>query len=150
MRLLPFFLLTIFLGVILSVHLAMNGQVGNIMKNPPVANALFWVIGAVTAILIGLTGWHPGALAPLKDVPKILLIAGAMGAALVFAIAWILQPGRLDAGSFFVTLLAGQVITGLVISHFGWLGQPVDPITLIRILGVVLMIGGAAIVTFMK
>ena len=150
MKLLPFFLLTIFLGIVLSVHLAMNGQVGNIMKNPPVANAVFWCIGAITAILIGLTGWQTGALAPLADVPKVLLIAGAMGAALVFAIAWTLQPGRLDAGSFFVTLLAGQVVTGLVISHFGWFGQAEDPITLIRIFGVLLMIGGAAIVTFMK
>lgn len=149
MKLLPFFALTIFLGVILSVHLAMNGQVGNIMNNPRVANAVFWCIGAVTAIIIGLTGWHSGALAPLADVPKLLLLAGAMGAALVFAIAWTLQPGRLGAGSFFITLLAGQVVTGLVISHFGWFGQAQDPITMMKVFGVVLMVGGAAMVTFM-
>ena len=108
------FLLTIFLGVILSVHLAMNGQVGAIMKNPKVANAIFWCIGALTAIGIGISGYSAGALEPLADVNKWLLLAGAMGATLVFAIAWILQPGRMDAGSFFVTLLAGQVITGQV------------------------------------
>ena len=145
-----FFLLTIFLGVILSVHLAMNGQVGTIMKNPRVANAIFWCIGAVAAVAIGLTGFQAGALAPLKDVNKVLLLAGAMGASLVFAIAWILQPGRMDAGSFFVTLLAGQIITGLVLSHFGWLGQDVVPITLVKIVGVALMMGGAAMVTFYK
>jgi transporter family-2 protein len=141
-------MLTIFLGVILSVHLAMNGQVGAIMKNPRVANALFWCIGALTAVLIGVSGWQADAFAPLKDVNKLLLLAGAMGACLVFAIAWILQPGRMDAGSFFVTLLAGQIVTGLVLSHFGWLGQAVTPITLVKIVGVVLMMAGAAIVTF--
>ena len=120
------------------------------MNNPRVANALFWCIGAVTAIIIGLTGWQAGALAPLASVPKVLLLAGAMGAALVFAIAWTLQPGRLGAGSFFITLLAGQVITGLIISHFGWFGQAVDPINMIKIIGVILMVGGAAIVTFIK
>ena len=145
-----FFALTIFLGVVLSVHLAMNGQVGAIMKNPRVANAIFWCIGAVTAVAIGISGYQAGALAPLADVNKWLLLAGAMGASLVFAIAWILQPGRMDAGSFFITLLAGQVITGLVLSHFGMLGQPVVPITLIKVIGVALMIGGAAMVTFMK
>ena len=145
-----FFLLTIFLGVILSVHLAMNGQVGAIMKNPRVANAIFWCIGALMAVIIGLTGYSAGALEPLKDVSKWLLLAGAMGACLVFAIAWVLQPGRMDAGSFFVTLLAGQVITGLVLSHFGLLGQPVVTISLVKVVGVVLMVGGAAMVTFMK
>lgn len=145
-----FFLLTIFLGVILSVHLAMNGQVGSIMKNPRVANALFWCIGAVTAVVIGATGYTAGVFEPLKDMNKWLLLAGAMGACLVFAIAWVLQPGRMDAGSFFVTLLAGQVITGLVLSHFGLLGQAVVPISFIKIIGVILMIGGAAMVTFME
>lgn len=144
------FALTIFLGVILSVHLAMNGRVGEIMNNPRVANALFWCIGALTAVIIGITGYQSGAFEPLKDVNKFLLLAGAMGACLVFAIAWILQPGRMDAGSFFVTLLAGQIITGLVLSHFGLFGQEVVPISMIKIIGVALMMGGAAIVTFMK
>ena len=38
--------ITIFLGVILAVHLAMNGKVGSAIDNPRVANARFWCIGA--------------------------------------------------------------------------------------------------------
>ena len=38
------------LGVVLSVHLAMNAQVGAILNNPRMGNAIFWCIGAVTAI----------------------------------------------------------------------------------------------------
>ena len=144
---LPFFALTLFLGVVLAVHLAMNGKVGAEINNPRVANAVFWCIGAVTAVIIGLTGWKTGALAPLKDINLLLLTAGAMGAMLVFAIAFLIP--RVGAGTLFITLLAGQVITGMVMSHFGWLGSEVEPITLIKALGVVLMIGGAAIVTFM-
>ena len=52
---------TLVLGVVLVLHLAMNGQVGNIMKNSRVANAVFWCIGALTAVIIGLTGWKSGA-----------------------------------------------------------------------------------------
>ncbi len=76
--------LPLFLGVVLTVHLAMNGQVGDIMKNARVANAVFWCIGALTAVVIGLTGWQSGALASLKQVHPMLLTAGAMGACLVF------------------------------------------------------------------
>ena len=35
--------LTIFLGVILAVHLTMNGKVGAAINNPRVANAVFWL-----------------------------------------------------------------------------------------------------------
>ena len=52
----PLYLLSLFLGVVLVVHLAMNGQVGSVMKNTRVANAVFWCIGALTAVVIGLTG----------------------------------------------------------------------------------------------
>ena len=54
--------LTMFLGVILTVHLSMNGKVGAVIGNPRVGNALFWCIGAVMALIIGATGWQAGAL----------------------------------------------------------------------------------------
>ena len=142
-----FIALTLFLGIILAVHLAMNGKVGEAIGNPRVANALFWCIGAVTAVIIGLTGWQEGALAALKDINVWLLTAGAMGAALVFAIAFLIP--KMGAGPLFISLLASQVITAMALSHFGWLGSPEVPISLIKVVGVIVMIGGAAMVTFL-
>ncbi len=142
------FVLTIFLGVILAVHLAMNGKVGAAISNPRVANALFWCIGAVAALVVGFTGWKAGALSPLANVHPLLLTAGVLGALLVFAIAWLIPV--VGAGPVMVTLLAGQVIGGLVMSHFGWLGSPVEPITWMKTIGVLVMIGGAGLATLVK
>jgi len=142
------YILTMFLGVILAVHLAMNGKVGAVLNNPRLGNALFWCIGAVTAVLIGLSGWHSGALAPLKQVHPLLLTAGALGASLVFAIAWLIP--QVGAGPVMITLLAGQVIGGLLMSHFGWLGSPVSPVTMMKIIGVLIMVAGASLATFSK
>jgi transporter family-2 protein len=44
---------TLLLGVVLAVHLSMNGKVGAALGNPRVGNALFWAIGAVGAAVIG-------------------------------------------------------------------------------------------------
>ena len=143
---LPFYLLTMLLGVVLAVHLAMNGQVGAALKNPRVGNALFWCIGAVGATVIGLTGWQSGALAPLKDVSPILLTAGLLGACLVFAIAWMIP--KVGAGPLMIVMLSGQVIGGLLLSHFGWLGSPQQPITWTKLAGVAVMIGGVALATY--
>ncbi len=142
------YLFTIFLGVVLAVHLAMTGRVGNVLNNARVGNALFWCIGALAALTIGLTGWQAGALNPLKDVHPVLLTAGAFGACLVFAIAWLIP--QVGAGSVMITLLAGQVIGGLLLSHFGWLGSPVQPISIAKVLGVLIMIGGVVLATYSK
>ena len=142
------YILTMFLGVVLAVHLAMNGKVGSVLNNARVGNALFWCIGAAGALCIGLTGWQAGALAPLRQVHPVLLTAGVLGASLVFAIAWLIP--QVGAGSVMITLLAGQVIGGLLMSHYGWLGSPVQPVSVKKIVGVLVMIGGVVLATFEK
>jgi transporter family-2 protein len=140
-----FYILTILLGIVLAVHLAMNGKVGNVLQNARVGNALFWCIGAVGALAIGVGGWRTGVLEPLKQVHPVLLTAGVLGACLVFAIAWLIP--RVGAGNVMITLLAGQVLGGLIMSHFGWLGSPVQPITALKVVGVLVMIVGVLFAT---
>ncbi len=140
-----FYLATIFLGVVLAVHLAMNGQVGASLKNARVANALFWCIGALGATVIGATGWEPGALSGLKYVNPILLVAGVMGACLVFAIAWLIP--REGAAAVMIMLIAGQVFGGMVLSHFGWLGSPVQRVSPTNLLGAAVMVAGVLLAT---
>jgi transporter family-2 protein len=142
------YVLTMLLGVVLAVHLAMNGKVGAVLNNVRVGNALFWCIGALGAAAIGVTGWQTGALQPLKDVHPALFTAGILGASLVFAIAWLIP--QVGAGPVMITLLAGQVLGGLIMSHFGWLGSPVQPITLTKLAGVAVMIAGVTLATFSK
>jgi transporter family-2 protein len=144
----PLIALMLLIGFVLTLHLAMNAQVGAMAKNPRMANALFWAIGAATAIIIGLTGWDPAFFSRLKEVPVWLLTAGMMGGALVFGIAWAMP--KLGAGTAFVLMIAGQVVSGMIFSHFGLLGSPVEPVSTIKIVGVVLLIAGAAIVTLAR
>ena|SRR5207244_3824488 len=141
----PLLLLSMFLGVVLTVHLAMNGTVGAAINNPRVGNAVFWCIGAAMAIVIGLTGWSSGALSGLSSVNPMLLTAGAMGASLVFGIAWLIP--QVGAGPFTFALLGGQIISAMVLSHFGWLGSPRQPVTPINILGAVVLIVGIVLTT---
>lgn len=141
-----YFAFTIFLGVILAVHLAMNGKVGAAINNPRVGNALFWCIGALGAVIIGATGWQSGALDGIKDVNPWLLTAGLMGASLVFAIA--LMIPQVGASAMMITLIAGQVLGGMVLSHFGWLGSPVQPVSFMNALGALVMLGGVLLATW--
>jgi transporter family-2 protein len=139
------YVFTTFLGVVLAVHLAMNGKVGASLNNARVGNALFWCVGALTAVIIGASGWQAGALSGLRQVHPLLLTAGAFGACLVFAIAWMLPQA--GARAVFITLIAGQILGGMVLSHFGWLGSPVQRISLFNVTGALIMLGGVALAT---
>ena len=142
---LPLYGLTFLIGIMLTVHLAMNGKVGAALGNPRVGNALFWCIGAVMAVLIGLTGWQADVLKPLRDVSPVLLIAGAIGATLVFGIAYLIP--QIGAAKLTIVMLSGQIIAGLILSHFGWLGSPQSPVTTRALLGAVVMFAGVIMAT---
>lgn len=141
-------LLMLLIGFVLTLHLAMNSQVGAILKNPKMGNAIFWAIGAFTAIVIGLTDWDVTVFDRLKEVSIWLLSAGVMGGALVFGIAWTMP--QLGAGRAFVLMIAGQVISGMIFSHFGWFGSPVERISVAKLGGALLLVAGAAIVTLAR
>ncbi|MDQ2711652.1 MAG: DMT family transporter [Acidobacteriota bacterium] len=143
-----FYIFTMFLGIVLAVHLSMNGKVGSMLGNPRVANALFWCIGAATALIIGLTGWRSNALDGLRNVHPLLLTAGALGACLVFAIAWLIP--QVGARAMFITLIAGQVFGGMILSHYGWLGSPIQRVSLTNMLGALVMIGGVVLATYSR
>jgi transporter family-2 protein len=143
-----FYVFGLFLGIILALHLSMNGKVGAVIGNPRVGNAVFWCIGAVAAVLIGASGWQSGALSGIRSLNPLLLTAGAIGACLVFAIAWMLP--QVGSRGMFIVLIAGQVLGGAVLSHFGWLGSPVQKLSPVNGIGVLVMLGGVVMATYSK
>lgn len=147
-KILIFYFFTLLLGIILALHLAMNSEVGKAIGNPRVGNAVFWCIGALTAIAIGLTGWRSGALAGIAKVNPMLLTAGALGACLVFAIIWLIP--QVGARALFINLLAGQVFGAMILSHFGWLGSPVQRVTPVHIVGAVVMMLGVVLANYTR
>jgi len=136
-----YFALAFVVGFIIALHLAMNADVGEKIENARAANAVFWTIGAVVAIIIWLASPNRGAITRLKDVNPLLLLAGAMGAALVLAIAVIIP--RIGAGPTNVMQLAGQVVAGVLISQLALWSSPQESITILKVVGVVVMVGGA-------
>ena len=140
---LALFSATFAVGLFLALHLAMNASVGHIVANPRMGNAIFWTIGAIVAIMIGLSGWESTFWQDVRKIPMWLWSAGAIGACLVFAIAVFIP--KLGASTTNILLLSGQVLGGMIIAHYGLLSSPVEKINAVRLIGVAVMILGASI-----
>jgi len=81
-------------------------------------------------------------------VNPVLLTAGVLGACLVFAIIWLIP--QVGARGLFLNLLAGQVFGSMILSHFGWLGSPVQRVSALHIVGGVVMMAGVVLATYTR
>jgi transporter family-2 protein len=145
MQSLLFWLTAFVMGLITSVYLPMNGAVARYVGSALLANIPFYLLGSITTILLfSLTG-NFGAATRLRDVPSYLYLSGFISAFLVLGSTFLIP--RLGAGRFFVLFVAGQIMMALVVSHFGLLASPQDPITLKKVAGVALLMIGVILAT---
>lgn len=80
-----------------------------------------------------------------SGLPWYMLIAGLFGVVLFQSLTYTVPK---IGGTLAVTLvMIGQLIVGLLIDHYGWLGVEVHPISLVRVAGVLLLIGGAYLIS---
>jgi len=134
------------MGACIAAYFPMLGQSGKIVGSPVLANIPFFFIGTLTSVAIYLTmGGSPSAAAKLAEVPPWMFLAGVVSAFMIVGSVFLLP--RIGAGPFFVLLVAGQMLMGMIVSHFGLLGSPQDPTTLKKLAGVALAVFGAYLVT---
>ena len=150
-----FSFLTVLVGALIGLHLAMNGKLGmefgavasDKFRAVAAANLFFWGTGALAALLSFLAFGPGSPVDYFRAATKPLLTAGAIGALILFAITFLIPEKVGGAGPGFIFLVVGQVLIGLVISHFGLLGSTPDPLTLKKAAGVALLFGGLYLAT---
>ena len=137
--------LAIALGVLLPVQAGVNAQLRTVLGAPLAA--------ALVSFLVGTAALAVGAVAARVTLPPGAAVAGSqwwhwvgglIGAVYV-AGAIVLAP-RLGAATLIAAVVAGQMLTSLVLDHFGWVGFPMQPITPVRLLGAGLIIAGVMLV----
>lgn len=99
-----------------------------------------WFIGARVA---GVPTPQPSKLA---QGPWWMWVGGVLGAYFVTA-AVFLTP-KIGAANYLAAFIAGQLFAAMIIDHFGLMGLRQIPISPARIGGVLLILGGMALIKF--
>ena len=99
--------------------------------------------GTLFAGLLLVVGLRTGVL-QWSGIPLVYFLGGALGVLVVAASNYAVQHA--GAVVFAVLILTFQLMTSAAIDHFGWMGAAVIPMTLARAAGLVLIVGGAALV----
>lgn len=142
-----FFLLAMAMGAIISIYLPMITKTAQIMGSGPMANVPFFAIALLTSLVIAMgTGSRVADFGKTLALPPLLLTAGVLSAGMIIGSTFLIP--RIGIGAFFVLLVSGQVLAGLVFGYFGLFGIPASDLSFGKIAGALLVIAGVWLVTF--
>ena len=140
-----FLLLALAAGVLLPVQAGLNAQLRSALGSPIAAALVSFLVGTAGLATIALLLRTPlplgrawGATSPWQ------WSGGLIGA--VYVLAAIVLAPRLGAATLIAAVVAGQMITSLVLDQYGLVGFPVHSMTLVRLLGAVLVIAGVILI----
>jgi transporter family-2 protein len=140
-----FLLLALLAGALLPVQTGINLQLRGAFGQPIVAALVSFVVGTAGLALLVAALRAPVPVAEAWDRGAWWhWIGGLLGA--VYIVAAIVLAPRLGAATLVAALVAGQMVASLLIDHYGWVGFAVHPMSPLRILGAVLVVGGVILV----
>ena len=132
-------------GAMIPFQAGLNGQLSTWVAGPMRAALVSFAIGTLALLAATLAfsrGW-PGT-ARLADAPSWVWIGGLLGAFYVFGS--IVTAPRLGAMTFVAAVLAGQSLASVLVDHFGWVGFEEQPLSAGRVVGLLLLAAGVALV----
>jgi bacterial/archaeal transporter family-2 protein len=130
-------------GAMLPIQFGINAQLAAWVGGSLRAAFISFLVGVAAlllAVLATARGWPDRA----TDAPWWVWTGGLLGA--FYVLGSIVTAPKLGAATLVAVILAGQAVASLLVDHFGWIGFEEQPITGLRIAGVVLLAGGVALV----
>lgn len=137
----PLILLIPFLaGAGIPVQAGINGQLALRMQSPIMAALVSFAAGTVALLLLVLVMrlWPPAQA--WRGVQPWHLIGGLLGAVFIASTAF--SASRIDAVLMTALVLAGQLMTAMLLDHWGALGFAQKSVTLGRVGGLGLILAG--------
>jgi transporter family-2 protein len=140
-----FYLLPVFIGVAMTVQSGVNAQLRSGINHPLLAAFISFLGGLlILGILLVVMRQPMPAIGKFSELKWYHYTGGLFGAFTVYVM--IISVHKVGASNMFVLMVAGQLITALIMDHNSMLGLKENPVTTQKMLGILLVIAGAYLV----
>ena len=130
-------------GGCIALQAPINAGLGKSTGNFAAATVSF-AVGTVLLAGIVFASGKAGGLTNASGVQWYYLLGGALGAAYVFSA--LVLVSEIGAGAVAAATVTGQLTTSVVLDRIGFLGLDREPISLSRVLGVLLLLAGTYLI----
>jgi bacterial/archaeal transporter family-2 protein len=138
-------LILILIAIIAGVAVALQGQfMGAMNRITGTATSVLLTYGVGSLLAVAFWLMNRAPLAGVRQIPWYTWSAGGLGIVIVGGIGF--AAPRLGLSRTIILAVAAQVITALLVEHFGLFTAAQRSIDVTRLLGVLLTIGGAWLV----
>lgn len=136
----------IVMGCFMAIQPAINGQLRFRMGSPAQAAMISTSVSTISLLFFVLAvqrpAWPDGET--VRSAPWWIWTGGLLGA--VYVAMSIVLVQRLSAAVAFSIVVFGQMVCALILDHFGWFGLTPHEISPGRLIGVVLVVAGVAMI----
>lgn len=140
-----FYFLPVFAGIAITIQSGINSQLRAAIQHPLLAAFISFIVGTIAlAILLVLAKDAMPSMSQYAQIDWYKYTGGLLGAFVVTVT--LISVSQIGAANMFVLIVAGQLVTAVLMDHFGVLGMRQDPISLQKLFGILLLIGGAYLV----
>jgi bacterial/archaeal transporter family-2 protein len=140
------YILSAIAGVSFVFQQAVNSQLRIQIASPWWAGFVSYLGGTVVMLLMAVTLREPLQLDAVGKAPWLSWTGGLFGA-IYIAISILMLP-RLGATTTVALIVLGQMIGSVAFDHFGFLGVAEQPVSLVRVIGIAMIIVGVALTRF--
>lgn len=132
-------------GSILPIQGGINSKLAKLLGNPFQSAFIAFFTGTLLlALILVFSSSQFPSFNSLKKIPLFYFISGILG--IIYLSSSIILIPKLGTTSLFTSILAGQLISSLLIDQFGLLGLAARSVSLPRILGISLIFFGVLLV----
>ena len=139
-----YYLLAATIGAIAAIYLSLNARFAEQVGSLPFAVLVFFSVAAVTAGAVYLLQGAPVGLLRLGEVDPPLFALGILSCLIILCTTFVIP--KIGPCAFFVGMIAGEVTIGLLMSHFGWIAPQQFPITPLKVVGALAVVGGVMLI----
>jgi len=138
------FLTLLLAGAATALQGPTNARLVTAVGSPLNAAFVSFAVGTVALGVLAMILQARPDVGAMKALPWWAWMGGLYGCAFVVSAAW--GVPRLGVATTITVMIAGQLLLSLALDHFGALGVEKQPLSLGRIVGVALVIGGVVLV----
>jgi bacterial/archaeal transporter family-2 protein len=136
-------LITVIAGGLIALQAPINATLGKATGSLPAALISFLIGTIALALIVALAG-QSGGVSSFADAGPVYLIGGLLGA--VYVTCALIAVSSVGAGGVAAATITGQLVASVVIDRIGAFGLEESPLTLSRIAGVALLLGGTFLI----
>lgn len=134
-------------GATVPLQAGLNSRLSFFSGSPVMASIISFLAGSMTLLIFALATRTPlPAAGAFAGAPWWIWTGGIMGA--FYVASCVILANKVGAVSMLALIMAGQMITSLILDHYGLAGYQVQPVNIYKICGILLIIAGVFLIRF--